>query len=109
MELGRVNYVTKRYFNIIKYWFKFLKTPENKYIKLIYNLMINDLEELPNKTNWASLVRQLLMFLGFYEVWLAQGVGNIDAFLSVFKQRLDDTFMQNWRERIDDRRIFIKQ
>ena len=77
--------VTKRYFNVIKYWFKSLTTPENKYIKLIYNLMVNDLEELPNKTNWASLVRLLLMSLGFFEVWLAQGVGNIDAFLTVFK------------------------
>ena len=64
--------------------------------------MVNDLEELTNKTNWASLVRQLRISLGFYEVWLARGVGNIDAFLSVFKQRLNDTFMQNWRERIDD-------
>ena len=62
-ELGRVNYMTKRYFNIIKYWFKILTTPENKYIKLIYNLMLNDLEELPNKANWASIVRQLLMSL----------------------------------------------
>lgn len=35
--------------------------------------MLNDLEELPNKTNWASLVRNLLMSLGFYEVWLSQG------------------------------------
>ena len=32
-ELGRVNYVTKRHFQIIKYWFKLLLAPENKYIK----------------------------------------------------------------------------
>ena len=56
---------------------------------------------MPNKTNWASLVKQLLMSLGFYEVWLAQGVANIDIFLSVFKQRLNDTFMQNWCERLE--------
>ena len=37
--------------------------------------MLNDLEELPNKTNWASLVRKLLMSLGFYEVWLSQPGG----------------------------------
>ena len=108
-ELRRLKYVAKRYFNIIKYCFQILTTPENKNIKLIYYLMVNDLEELPNNPNWASLVRQLLMSLGFYEVWLAQGVGNIDSFLSVFKQRLNDTFMQNWRERIDDslRAIFF--
>ena len=92
-ELGRVNYVTKRYYIIIKYWFKLLSIPENKFVRIVYNMMLNDLEELPNKTNWASLVRNLLMSLGFYEVWLSQGVGNINIFLSQMKQRLNDTFI----------------
>ena len=75
--------------------------PENKYVKLVYKMMVNDIEEMPNKTNWASLVRQLLMPLGFYEAWLAQGVANSNAFLSVFKQRIkfNDIVMQNWHER----------
>lgn len=76
-------------------------TPDNKYIKMVYNVMLNDLVELPNKTNWASLVRHLLMSLGFYEVWLNQGVGNVHIFLSLLKQRLTDTFIQNWRERLN--------
>ena len=59
-ELGRENYATKRSFLIIKYWFKILQTPENKYIKIIYNMMIRDIEKLPNKANWTSLVRDLL-------------------------------------------------
>ena len=101
-ELGRENYATKRVFIIIKYWFKILQTPENKYTKIIYNMMLHDLEELPNKTNWASLVRDLLASLGFRNVWLAQGVGNIGAFLSVFKQRLHDNFMQNWHDRLNN-------
>ena len=101
-ELGRENYATKRVFIIIKYWFKILQTPENKYTKIIYNMMLNDLEELPIKTNWASLVRDLLASLGFRNVWLAQGVGNIGAFLSVFKQRLHDNFMQNWHDRLNN-------
>ena len=101
-ELGRTNYFTKRYLNIIKYWLKILMAPENKYVKLVYKMMVNDIEEMPNKTNWASLVRHLLMPLGFYEVWLAQGVANSNAFLSVFKQRINDIFMQNWRERLEE-------
>ena len=71
-ELGRTNYTTKRYFIINKYWLKILLTPENKYIKLVFNIMLKDIEEMPNKTNWASLVRQLLMSLGFNEVWVAR-------------------------------------
>ena len=84
-----------RHLQIIKYWFKILTATENKYIKLIYRMMLHDLEVLPHKANLASLVRQLLMSLGFYEVWLAQGVGNVDVFLSTFKQRLNDNFIQN--------------
>ena len=100
-ELGRTCYTTKRYLIIIKYWLKLLLTPENKYIKLVYNIMLKDIQEMPNKTNWASLVRQLLMSLGFNEVWLAQGVANTDVFLSVFKQRINDIFVQNWHERLE--------
>ena len=76
-ELGRPNYLTNRYLIIIKYWFKILQSPANKYIKLVYNLMVQDLETLPNKVNWASLLRHLLRSLGFNEVWLNQGVGKI--------------------------------
>ena len=47
---------------------------------------------MPNKTNWASLVRQLLMSLGYYEVWVAQGVANTDGFLSIFKQRINNIY-----------------
>ena len=60
-ELGRTNYLSKRYIIIIKYWFKILRSPVNKYIKLVYNLMLHDLETLPNKVNWAALLRQLFM------------------------------------------------
>ena len=63
-------------------------------------MMLNDIDELANKINWASLVRHLLMSLGFYEVWLNQGVGNVDIVISVFKQRLTDNFIQNWQDRL---------
>ena len=50
--------------------------------------------------NWASSVKCLLESLGFNNVWLFQGVGNINAFLVVVKQWLTDNFIQNWNERI---------
>ena len=63
-------------------------------------MMLNDLEIRPNKLNWASSVRSLLQSLGFNEVWLFQGVGNINVFLSAFTQRIKDTFIQKWNERL---------
>ena len=61
----------------------------NLYIqKNKYKMMLADLEEYPNKVNWAYLVKDLLLRMGFYDVWLTQCVGNLRLFLSLFKQRL---------------------
>ena len=55
-------------------------------------MMLADLEEYPNKINWAYLVKDLLSRMGFYDVWLTQGVANLRLFLSLLKQRLTDNF-----------------
>ena len=72
--------------------------------------MLNDLEQRPNTTNWASLVKDLLSSLGFNEVWLQQGAGNYNVFMSVLKQRLTDTFIQNWHIRLNEstRAVFYR-
>ena len=40
--------------------------------------MLKDIETVSNTVNWASLVRHLLISLGFYEVWMQQGVGTTE-------------------------------
>ena len=77
---------------------------------MVYKLMLSDLDRFPNKVNWASLVRNLLMSLGFNNVWLDQGVGNYGGFITVLKQRLTDNFIQIWHSRLEDssRAIFYK-
>ena len=42
-ELGRIDYQSCRFLAIIKYQFKVICSEENKYIKQIYNMMLNDL------------------------------------------------------------------
>ena len=61
-------------------------------ISIVYKLMLSDLTLHPNKTNWASLMRDTLSRLGFYHVWLEQGVANPRDFLSILKTRLRDIF-----------------
>ena len=109
-ELGRTTLITKRYVSIIKYWFKIIRSSENKYINFIYKIMFSDLERRPNATSWASLVKNLLFSLGFNEVWMQQGVANYNIFISLLKQRLTDNFIQNWQERLDasSRAVFYK-
>ena len=87
---------------IIKYWLKIIVCNEAKYIRYIYNMMLEDMDSMPDKDNWASLVKKLLESLGFNDVWLAQGVGNVNLFLSLVKQRLHDQFIQNWNSRIQE-------
>ena len=38
----------------------------------------------------------MLSTLGFYDVWVVQGVGNKQLFLNLAKHRLQGHFLQNW-------------
>ena len=101
-KLGRTSFQTKRYLMIIKYCLKIVLCPENRLIKIIYNMMLNDMESMPHEENWAKLVKQLLGCLGFNEVWVARTVGDVNIFLSLVKQRLHDNFIQNWNSRLSE-------
>ena len=72
------------------------------HIKMAYDFLLSDLQNYPNKIDWASQVRHLLGELGFHEVWLAQSIGDFQQFISLFKQRLNDNFIQNWNVRLND-------
>ena len=83
-ELGRLPYQNRRYFSIIKYWLKVINKNENKYVNTIYKMMLSDIEINARNINWASLVKNLLSRLGFFEVWLNQGVGNVNQFFQFY-------------------------
>ena len=100
-ELGRVSFDVKRHYNIVRYWLKVIKSSDIKYIKIIYNLMLQDTENNPGKINWAVLVKNLLGSLGFNDVWIQQGVGDEKLFMLVLKQRLNDNFMQTWNAELN--------
>ena len=75
-ELGRVTLQVNIFQSIIKYWLKILECENSKYIKYAYELILSDLQRKPNTVHWASKVKDLLSSMGFYEVWLAQGVAS---------------------------------
>ena len=101
-ELGRVDYQSLRYINIVKFWLKIVHADQRKNIKCIYNMMLTDIELRPNKQNWTSMIKHLLSRLGFLEVWNAQGVGNISNFLYIFKTRVRDIYIQDWHSRLEN-------
>ena len=101
-ELGRVPLSVKRQFRIVKYWLKVVSSKDCKYIKILYKDMLNEIDGNRHFVNWAGLVRNLLESSGFAHVWFFQGVGDTNRFLNVFKSRLNDIFIQTWRQRLND-------
>ena len=65
-------------------------------------LMLQYIERSPGNSSWATQVRNILELYGFSNVWTNQGVANVNCFLSVFKQRVRDCFIQNWNEQINN-------
>ena len=101
-ELGRYPLKITRLSRVIKYWFKVISCPNEKYVKCVYTMMLNDLESYPEKKSWARSVKTLLESLGFNHVWLNQGVVNVEVFLSFFKQRLKDHYCQGWNNELEN-------
>jgi hypothetical protein len=101
-ELGRTNIKTLRYVNIIRYWLKIVCLNELKYVKSVYKTMIQELERNPGKNSWVKSVKNLLDNLGFNQVWIFQGVGNVNIFMTVFKERVRNHFQQNWNVNLNE-------
>jgi hypothetical protein len=93
---------------VIKYWFRLLEMENDRLPKQAYVMLVR-LDDL-GKTCWATGVREILSQCGFYCVWINQGVGNVKVFLSRLKQRLIDTFMQEWESTVlvKDRYAFYR-
>ena len=86
-EIGRVSSQTSILYTAIKYWLKILETEQRRYIRYAYQLTLSDLEKRPNVSNLATKLKDLLSNLGFYHVWLNQGVA---WFLRTVKERIND-------------------
>ena len=50
----------------MKFWLKLLGANEREYINVVYKIMLSDLTLHPNKTNWASFMRDTLSRLVFF-------------------------------------------
>ena len=101
-ELGQFPLKIRRLARVIKYWLKIVKSSDIKYVKVIYNIMLNEIEVFPDRNSWAKSVKNLLENYGFNFVWVNQGVENEELFLSIFKQRVKDNFLQSWNSDLEN-------
>ena len=72
-ELGRTTLKNYRLTSVISYWFKILTCTDTKYVKLVYEMMLNDLNLRPNKPNWAYYVNTCLNHQGLIMYGLTKG------------------------------------
>ena len=86
-ETNRYPLILRRYFRVLKYWLKILKTSEDNPVRKIYNNLLNITLENPRSTNWTSSVKNMLFRNGFGYVWVQQYVnGGEKCFLTVSKK-----------------------
>ena len=95
-ELGRIPLTVQRYIRIEKYWLKKLNIKQTRLTKVLYNVQFNALTNNHTIVNWVSKVRNLLFSYGFGEAWYNQGVGDVNLFLVLFKQRAIDLYLHDW-------------
>ena len=53
----------------IKYWFKILKMPNERYVKKCYLMVLNDDIHVHRHKNWVAMLRHVLQSKGLGNVW----------------------------------------
>ena len=89
-ELGVFPLIHRRLQRILKFWFKILRLKDSNPVKIIYNTLVKDMEDIENVTNWASLLKGLLDKFGFGNIWLQQHVHNERRLLFNITLRIKD-------------------
>ena len=98
-ECGRYPLYVKYHLKCIRYWIKLLHMTNDRYPKHAYDMLYN--LDCAGRTTWATNIKQLLFKYGFGFVWISQNIGDINIFLSTFKQRLIDCSKQDWYGKIE--------
>ena len=72
-------------------------------VQIFLKIMLHTITADNTIVNWAALVRDMLFNLGFGYAWMQHGVANRTFFISLFKQRLRDQYIQQWLTSVSTR------
>ena len=103
-ELGVYPLYIERYGRVMSFWVKIIKSrnDEKSLIYKIYSELFDLTVTNPGEVTWASRVRDVLNRCGMGNYWRAQHVDNKSEFLSIFKRRLKDIYLQEWNADVQD-------
>jgi hypothetical protein len=102
-ETGRYPLFINSAVTCIRYWLKLLTLDRSRLPKQAYE-MLKNLDER-GKVCWVTLVKNFLFSMGLGYAWIHQGVGCEKTFVSLFKQRIKDVFIQEWYSAVVSRDI----
>ena len=102
-ELGVLPMIVERKIRVLKFWLKIIRSlnSNENYVQKVYKELINVNHEYPSSVTWVSQVKNMLETCGMGFAWRNQFVFNEDQFLSIFKQRVIDMYLQEWRYQVD--------
>jgi len=94
-QLERPHYplYISNYVRILKYWFRLIQT-DTIIMQTVYKISYKDC--IKGKKDWVSNVKKLMYDYGFNYVFDNQTVVIEVVFLSMFKQKIIDCFLQEW-------------
>ena len=98
-ECGRYPMFVLYYTKVIKYWCRLLCMSDETISKQCY-IMLKKLDE-SKRYNWVTDVKGILSKYGFAFVWHAQEIGDNDAFVEIFTQRIKDCAYQEWHSNVE--------
>ena len=109
-ELGEYPLYIERHVRMVSYWLKIISLPDTSLTKLMYNLLLNDLDNNITNNNWAANIKSILQTNGFGYVWEQQGISDSNkVFINKLRTRIQDQYIQNWNERVQstsDHRLY---
>ena len=99
-ECARFPIAINYHIKFIKYWVRLIEMDSSRYPKQCYKMLKS--QDAVGRNNWVSKVREFLFSYGFGFVWISQEIGNTNQFITLFKQRLKDCFLQTWQSDINN-------
>jgi hypothetical protein len=97
MVLGECGRNTLYYNTVIKcitFWVKLIHMPTYRYPRKAYDMLY--VLDCAQRQTWATSIKNVLFNFGFGYAWIFQEIGNVEAFICEFKQRVKDVLTQEW-------------
>ena len=103
-ELGRFPVHISVKLRMIAFWFRLLTGKQSKLSLLVYNLLLNDMNNHVYDHKWLLFVTSILDYAGYTHIWISQcdGITSTDVLKIYINAMLTGQYLQSWYAYIDN-------